>query len=298
MVSVIVPSRNERFLIPTLRDLLEKARGEIEIICCLDGYWGLAGEELPADPRVHYLHRGDAVGMRDNINAAAALARGDYLLKADAHTLWAEGYDVTLAAECDGDWIVVPRRYALDAERWAFDESQPNKYPIDAHYLSYPYERPDDPHCGLHGTEWRARKIARADVLLDDEMSSQGSAYFLPRRHFERIGPMDTRLYGPFISEFQEMGLKTWLGGGAVKVNKRTFYAHLYKGRKHGRGYALGPNQVSQGPAVTEFWMCDRWPQRVHDMRWLIEKFWPVPGWPADLDQAFAEAHRRARVAA
>jgi glycosyltransferase involved in cell wall biosynthesis len=295
MVSIIVPSRNETYLIKTLHDLLSKARGEIEILCCLDGYWGLPGETLPSDPRVHYLHRGKAAGMRENINAAAAIAKGQYLLKCDAHTLWAEGYDVALVEACADDWVMIPRRYALDPEAWAFDESQPSKYPIDYHYLSYPFERPDDPTCGLHGTEWRARKRQRADILIDDEMSSQGSAYFMSMRHWrERIGQMDQQLYGPFVSEFQEIGLRTWLGGGAVKVHKGTYYAHLFKGRKHGRGYSLGPSQFSQGPAVTDFWMNDRWAARVHDLRWLVEKFSPVPGWPADLDQAFYEAKRRA----
>ncbi len=30
--------------------------------------------------------------------------------------------------------------------------------------------------------------------------------------------------------------MRTWLGGDQVKVNKRTFYAHLRKGKTYGRG--------------------------------------------------------------
>jgi hypothetical protein len=242
------------------------------------------------------LHRGDAVGMRDNINAAAAIATGDFLMKLDAHCKLAEGYDVALSQDCDRDWIAVPRRYALDAEAWAFDESQPGKYPVDAHYLSNPIERPDDPTCGLHGSIWKARREARRDVLVDDEMSSQGSCWFMHRDHFARIGPMDQKLYGPFVSEFQELGLKTWLGGGRVVVNKHTWYAHLYKGKKYGRGYSLGPSQFSQGPAVTDFWMNNRWAERVHDLEWLIEKFWPVPSWGEDPARVF-HAFRHVRAA-
>lgn len=293
-VSVILPSRNERFLPQTLADVLGQARGDLEVYVCLDGYW--PDPPLPADPRVHILHRGDAVGMRDNINAAAALATGDFLMKLDAHCKLAEGYDVALAAQCDQDWIAVPRRYALDAERWAWDESQPRKYPVDAHYLSNPIERPGDPACGLHGTIWTARRDARKHVLLDDEMSSQGSCWFMSRAHFQRIGPMDTTLYGPFVSEFQELGLKTWLGGGRVVVNKSTWYAHLYKGKKYGRGYSLGPSQFAQGPAVTNYWMRNQWPARVHDLEWLVEKFWPVPSWGDDPARVF-HAFRQGRAA-
>lgn len=293
-LSVIVPSRNEWFLSQTVGDILGQARGDVELIVCLDGYWPTP--PLPADPRVKILHRGDAVGMRDNINAAAAIATGDVLMKLDAHCSLAEGYDVALTAEIDGDWIVVPRRYALDAERWAWDESQPGKYPVDAHYLSNPIERQGDPTCGLHGTIWKHRRQARRDVLVDEEMSSQGSCWVMRREHFARIGPMDTGLYGPFVSEFQELGLKTWLGGGRVMVNKRTWYAHLYKGKKHGRGYSLGPSQFSQGPAVTDFWMNDRWADRVHDLSWLVDRFWPVPGWGDDPQKVFA-AFRAGRAA-
>lgn len=286
MLSVIIPARNERFLAPTVCDVLAKAQGEIEVLVILDGYW--PDPPLPADPRLRLLHRGRAMGMRQGINAAAAIARGEWLLKADAHTMWADGFDLELTRSTDHDWIVVPRRYALDPEAWAFDLSNPGKYPIDYHYLSYPNERPNDPECGMHGTPWSARKHARADLEIDDEMSSQGSAWCMSRRLWARIGPMDTAFYGPFVSEFQELGNKAWLSGGAVKVNKRTWYAHLRKGKKYGRGYSLGPSQFGQSKAVADYWMQDQWPGAVRPLRWLVEHFWPVPGWPADLDRVFA----------
>jgi len=63
----------------------------------------------------------------------------------------------------------------------------------------------------------------------------------------------------------------------------------LHKGPKYGRGYSMRGFRHEEGAEFcTDFWMHDRWPQRVHDLRWLIEKFSPVPSWPADLDQAFA----------
>lgn len=290
LVSVIVPSRSERFLVPTVADLLANAEGDIEVIVVLDGYW--PDPPLPEDRRIRVLHFGDAKGMRPAINAAATIARGEYLLKCDAHTMWAPGYDVALKADYhESNWIVVPRRYALDPDAWAIaaDAGGGRKYPIDYHYLSNPYERPGDPACGLHGTPWNARKIERADILIDDEMSSQGSGWFMSRQHWAWLGDLDIEHYGNFIHEFQELGLKTWLGGGAVKVNKKTWYAHLFKGRKYGRGYSMaGFNHEAGRDYCTDFWMHDRWPQRVHDLRWLIEKFAPVPTWPADLDRAFS----------
>lgn len=293
-VSVLIPSRNERFLPQTVADVLAKARGDLEVLVCLDGYW--PQPPLPDDQRVRILHRGTAQGMRPGINALARMATGDCLCKMDGHVMVAEGFDVELAAACEDTWIMVPRRYPLDAERWAIEAGNP-KYPIDYHYLSYPWERPEDPTCGLHGTAWTARREARAHVDLDDEMSSQGSFWFMRRSHWQRLGEMDYRLYGSFISEFQELGLKTWLGGGAVKVNKRTWYAHLHKGKKYGRGYSLGPRHHSQGQVVEDYWMFDQWAGRTHDLAWLIEKFWPVPGWPANWQDEVA-ARRASHVAA
>lgn len=289
-VSVLIPSRNERFLARTIEDVLAKARGDLEVIVTLDGYW--PQPPLVEDPRLHLIHRGKARGMRPGINAAAALAKGDFLLKLDGHCMVAEGFDVQLAADCPQDAVMVPRRHRLDADAWAIkDEGRP---PIDAHYLSYPFEREGDVTCGLHGAEWRERAKARKEVLVDEEMSSQGSCWIMSRAQWQRIGPLDVENYGTFVQEFQEIGCKTWLGGGQVLVNKRTWYAHLHKGKEHGRGYTISVNDHRRGHEFcTRFWMLDQWADRVHDLRWLIERFAPVPTWPDDLDLAFAVARQR-----
>lgn len=284
-VSVIIPSRNERFLIPTVKDVLSKAVGDVEIIVVLEGYWVA---DLPADPRIKILHHGKAMGMRPSINAAVEMSTGQFLMKLDAHCMVGEGFDEILREDYHEDnWLVVPRRYALEPESWTIDTSN-KKYPIDYHYLSYPYERLNDVTCGLHGTNWNERRKNRDHILLDDEMSSQGSCWFMSRDHWNRLGDMDSTMYGNFIHEMQELGLKTWLGGGAMKVNKRTWYAHLFKGRKYGRGYILGQHEHKDAvQAVSVYWMNNQWEDRVHDLRWLIEKFSPVPTWPADLDTVF-----------
>lgn len=304
-VSVIIPSRVdrlpeeletpplERFAIKTIGDVLAKAAGDVEVVVVFDGYWprpdlytvlGLPNN----DPRIIVCHNDPHEGMRLAINGAVEMATGEYLMKVDDHCLLAEGFDEVLKADYhEHNWVLVPRRYALDPEAWGLDSSNP-KYPVDYHYLSYPYERLDDPKCGLHGDPWRQRRDARKDVLLDEEMSSQGSCWFMHRSHWGRIGPMDYDNYGTFINEFQEVGLKTWLGGGAVMVTKRTFYAHLYKGKKWGRGYSMRDVNHQAGACYAiDYWMHNDWSERVHDLSWLIERFWPVPTWPTKPDGSF-----------
>lgn len=285
-VSIIIPSRSERFLVPTVQDILRNARGDIEVLVVLDGYWEPG---LPADKRVIAMHRGRAEGMRPAINWAADAAKGEFLMKLDAHCSVSEGFDVELQKNIDKDWVVVPRRDRLDPIAWGVQPT--GKPPIDAHFLSWPYERPNDPACGLHGTVWPQRSRERLHIPIDDEMSSQGSCWFMYREHFlKRIGPLDIASYGNFIQEFQEIGLKTWLGtlGGRVVVNKLVQYLHLHKGRTYGRGYSMaGFNHEAGRDFCTDYWMNDRWSARVRDLRWLIEKFSPVPTWPTDLDRAF-----------
>jgi glycosyltransferase involved in cell wall biosynthesis len=287
-VSVILPSRNEPYLSQTIDAVLRNAEGDVEVIAVLDGYWPVPA--LRSDPRLVLLHRGTAQGMRPGINAGVAVARGEWLMKLDAHCDVSQGFDRILKTECDRDWIVVPRRMSLDPDNWCKEEN--GKSPVDAHYLSNPIERPGDPSCGLHGTVWNQRARQRIDVLLDEEMSSQGSCWFMHRDHWNRLGPMEVAKYGNFIQEFQELGLKTWLGGGKVMVNKKCHYLHWHKG-KRGRQYFISKQEMRSGADfATRYWMTDSWPERVHNLKWLIERFWPVPGWPTDLDAVFAEARK------
>ena len=115
-LSVIVPSRNELFLPQTVKDLLTKALGEIEVIVVLDGYW--PDPQLPDKDNLILPHRGQARGMRNAINSAPSIASGKYLMKCDGHCMFAEGFDEVLKADCDDDWVVIPRRKRLDAENW------------------------------------------------------------------------------------------------------------------------------------------------------------------------------------
>lgn len=279
-VSVIIPACNELFLPQTVNDVLTKARGDVEAIAILDNYW--PSPILPDHPNLTVIHLGRRSGMRAAINAGAAVAKGKYLLKCDAHCMFAEGYDVTLQSEIDDDWIVIPSRYSLDAENWCIQQN--GKSRVDYHYLCYPFNKKDDVP-GLHGVVWNERARERKDkpeFEIDDEMSFQGSSWFMSRRHFhDFLGGMSEEGYGTFSQEPQEIGMKTWLGGGRVVTNKRTWYAHLHKGKQYGRMYSVSQSGIRAGHQyAVDFWLGNTWPGRVHDFEWLIDKFWPVPTWP------------------
>ena len=265
MVTIIIPSRKEPYLSKTIKDLLVKAKGEIEIIVVLDGYWEKA-EDIVIDPRVNYLHFATSKGMRACINAGVLLAKGEYILKTDAHCLFAKGFDEQLVKDCEKHDVIVPRRYRLDPEKWEVIED--GRPPVDYESL--------DP-VDLHGVRWEEKAIERKDVMIDEIVSAQGSCWFTPKKHFESVEGLDEDSYGKFFLEFQEISFKTWLSGGRVLVNKNTSYAHWHK--TDGRGYSLD-NDREKAVEFMQKWRDDKaWSKQELKFESLIKKFSDMPGW-------------------
>ena len=108
-------------------------------------------------------------------------------------------------------------------------------------------------------------------------MSSQGSCWFMKRSYYDWLKLMDVENWGQFANEFQEIGFKTWLSGGKVKVNKNTWYAHWHK--TEGRGYSLNKEDAKKGADYAIKWLKSKmWRKQRHDFNWMIDKFSP-PGW-------------------
>ncbi len=284
MISIIIPSRNEQFLQKTIEDVLAKAKGDIEVIAVLDGYW----TALRDDKRVKIIHKGESKGMRAGINSGVAIARGEFIMKLDGHCMVDEGFDVKLAEDCEDNWVVIPRRKRLDAENWCIQDV--GKPDVDYEYLSFPDNPADFGGKGLNGRIWTERALERKDILIDENMSFQGSGWFMKKSYFEFLELMDEENYGTFWNEAQEIGLKAWLSGGKVMTNKKTWYAHLHKGKKYGRGYNLDHSQTIKGATHTNKWLRDKnWHKQTLPFKWLIEKFWPVPTWPEDYEKRISE---------
>lgn len=268
-VSIVIPSRNEKYLDVTLKDLLSKAQGKIEIIVVLEGY------DCPRIDGVTYIHHPQATGMKYAINEAVALSTGKYVMKIDAHCIVAPGFDLQLIKDHQPNWIQIPRRYKLDEEKWAPDFTTF----IDHEYWQWPgkYKPPS-----LHGYKWYARTQERKEIMLDDTLTFQGSFWFMTREHWDTHNFMKDEGYNELhAQEAAYIGTATWLSGGRVVTNKNTWYAHLHK-QKGTRGYHM---DLEKRNACYEY-SYKHW---VHDNKEgfinLIEKFWPLPGWPSNWKQ-------------
>jgi hypothetical protein len=283
MLSIVIPSRSPQYLQRTVDDLLSKAEDEVEVIVVLDGIW----TTLVDDPRVTLVHHGEVhnnIGMRGSISLGMMLARGTHVMKVDEHTMVGQGYDRILKANCEDNWVVIPRRKRLDPETWTLIED--GRPPVDYMKLDYPYAKPLDKTQGLHGSEDRERGRERKDVMIDDVMTMQGSAYFMTKKYWDEMFPegMDDENYGPFTQEAQEISNRVWLSGGRVVVNKNTFYAHFHKGKK-GKGYGFTTEQYKKHAEQNErgrIYCIEYWLNTMdykYSFEWLVEKFNP-DGWP------------------
>ena len=276
-LSVVVPNRNSPFTTKTIEDVLKNAGCEVEVIVHVDEKWP---EPLVEDARVHYIHPSSPIGLRRAINTCAAMSKGKYILKCDDHVAFGPNFGrILIDSHKEDNWIQIPRRYALDAEKWAIEERTDNKYPIDYMYIDFPRKGKDHDD-GMHGVPWKRDRIEE----IDDTPSLQGSCYFMTKNYFDNFfHGLSEEGYGQFSQESQEIGFKTWLGGGALKVNKKTWYAHLHKGSRYGRFYKFPGGTVEASSWSAEHWLNDREPGMVHKFEWFIdEKFSGMPSWPQD----------------
>jgi glycosyltransferase involved in cell wall biosynthesis len=290
-VSVIIPARDCPFLKPTVEDIFAKAKGDIEVIVMLDGCW--PDPSLKTHKNLVLVHTGTVKGMRTNINAAARIAKGKYIMKSDDHCMFGEGFDEILKADCKPGWLAIPSRYSLDPEKW-----ERTRGPVDYLTLTYPFVDDDLYGKGFHGKKWRGERgitggywhpeKTRKDILIDDIITFQGSSWFMHKDKFLDIEGFDDKKY-TFFQEAQELGFKVWLSGGRVVRNKKTWYAHLHKGKKYGSSFGLSKKGKYRDEDISvDFWMNNRWHKQTRNFKWLIDKFWPIDGWPKDWESQCA----------
>ncbi len=288
-VSVLIAARNERHLPRMVAHLLGHLTGDYEILVGFDGPPFMA---LPDDPKRVLVYHLNQSGLKPTINFLAGEARGQYLLKLDSHCAVSEGIDEVLQRDMEPNWMVVPRMYQLDAATWA---PRPNKPHNDYWNVSCPLTDRQGYRFQASGY-WYSRTAERAAIgPLDESMTHHGSCWFTPRKFFlEDLKGMQSEGYGVNYMEPADLGFRTWLGPwqGKVMCRKDCWYAHLHQDQ-HERGYAIDWPEVKRSYLWTaEYWMRDQWPQAVHPLGWLIDRFWPVPTWPDNWRELQVEHER------
>ncbi len=301
-LSVLIPARNEEFVGLTVADLLRSIRGDTEIIVVLDGY-DVPIPEIPEDPRVIVIRNEHPVGQRAATNQAARASSAKYVMKVDAHCAFDEGFDVKMMEAMEDDWTMMPVMRNLHVFNWlcpnghrryqspsgpCLDCGEPTTKEIVWRAKTNPWSTSfcfdEEPHFKYFGA-FKHRPEGQGDIT--ETMSIQGSCFMLTREKYWDLEICDESL-GSWGSQGIEVACKTWLSGGRLVVNHRTWYAHLFRTQGGDFGFPYEQSQkLVQGAKtkVRELFFDNRWPRQVRPLSWLLERFWPVPGWSEETRQ-------------
>lgn len=291
-LSIVIPSRNEMFLSKTIEDILEKKRGKTQIIATLDGAW--ADPPIKDHPDIVLIHYSESIGQRAAMNKAASLSEAKYIAKCDAHCGFDEGFDVKLLADMKDEWTMVPIMRNLHAFDWICPEGH-RRYQSPSgvcttcgketkrdvvwiaktNPASDSYCFDSEPHF-QYFREWRKSPQYQEQLKtgLTETMSLQGSFFMMTREKYWELGICD-EAFGSWGSQGIETAVKTWLSGGKVMVNHKTWYAHLFRtqGGNFSFPYKMSYQQQESAKAKARDLFFN------NKLVPLLEKFWPVPGW-------------------
>jgi len=312
-LSVLIPARNEMFLRHTVEDVLSALRADTEIIAVLDGAW--PAEPIPDDPRLTLIHHSESHGQRAATNEAARYSQARFVMKLDAHCRVAEGFDVELlrsAKELGSDVTQVPAMYNLHVFDWVCkgakcgwrgyqgptQQSCPKCGGAWADFVereliwkprknrlttAWRFDR--DLHF-QYWTDWQKTTEGRREI--SDTMSCLGACWFMSRDRFWRLGGLDER-HGSWGQMGTEIACKSWLSGGRMVTNKRTWFSHLFRtqGGDFGFPYPLSGREIEQARSYShDLWFpagdaqrFGLWAGQSRPLQWLLDRFAPVPGW-------------------
>lgn len=132
--------------------------------------------------------------------------------------------------------------------------------------------------------EWKHREPYTTDKKTKgytETMSLQGSCFMLTRENYWKWGVCDEKA-GSWGNQGLEVACATWLSGGRVLVNHKTWYAHMF--RTKGDVFGFPYPQSGRGVDKTKKYIKDKFwskkhPGQIHPVSWLVKKFWPVKGW-------------------
>jgi hypothetical protein len=293
------------FLARTIEDILENIEGKTEIIAVLDGAW--ADPPIKDRERVNLIYHPISIGQRAATNEAARISQAKYVMKCDAHCSFDQGFDVKMLNAMQPTWTMVPTMYNLHAFDWVCQKCDKRRYQGPT---------PDAcPKCGGQMERevlWKAKRNPestamrfdrdlkfqywggykkRQDGDLVDTMSILGACWMLERERYHELNICDEK-HGSWGQQGTEVACKTWLSGGRLVCNKRTWFAHMFRtqGGDFGFPYPISGGDTRKARRYSqELWRAENpdemplWDKAIHPLSWLIEKFAPVPGWEQEL---------------
>jgi hypothetical protein len=312
-LSFIIPARNEFFhdldlLHHTVNNVLANTSDRSQIIVILDGYdSGWPPTPLPINPRVTVLHHAKSIGQRAACNEGVRVSSAKWICKLDAHCAVGPRFDELMTAQCDYLTTLIPVQYNLHAFSWCCKQCKHETY-----------QGPKPAKCAKCGSryskiaiKWQPRGWKERDGVwegrpkttawrfdsalhfqywgelgkryppgqqLTPTLSCLGACWMLQRERYWELEGMDEQ-HGSWGQQGTELACKSWLSGGQMLVNHDTWFAHLFR-TQQGFGFPYANPGIEKARARSkEIWLNGKWPKAKYPLKWLIDKFAPVPDW-------------------
>jgi len=313
-LSVIIPGKNEEFIGVTVGGVLQNIEGNTQIVVVLDGF-ETSVPDIPNDPRVKVLKFDVSLGQRAATNRGVGASDAKYVMKLDAHCAVDKGFDVKMLGafkEIGDDVTMIPTLYNLHAFNWRCKKCGKEWYQglIPEHCkIEINKSQVNNPDCD-NTTDfekvivWRPRlnrksEFYRFDTTLHfqyfgdrkrhpdsagdiaETMSIQGSCFMCTKEKYMELNLCD-ETWGSWGNQGTEVACKTWLSGGRVVTNRKTWYSHMFRtqGGSFGFPYHQSGNEVERArKASRDLFLNNKWEEQIYPLSWLIEKFKPVPVW-------------------
>jgi hypothetical protein len=306
-LSILIPSRNEMFLSRTIDDILTHSEADTEVIAVLDGQW--ANPPVAQNDKVNIIYVPEAIGQRAATNLACRLSKSKYVMKVDAHCSFDQGFDrkmIEVFNELEGNVTMVPIMRNLWAFSWKCYKCGWKKYqgPTPdkcghcgrSHRLhrkmmwigkhnpqSSSYCFDSEPHF-QYFEDWKHRPQYIKDKKekgLTETMSLQGSCFMCTREKYWELKLCDES-FGSWGNQGIEVAVKTWLSGGRVLCNHKTWYAHMFRTQGGDFGFpwpCSGRATQKTKNQIRDLFFNNKWDKQIHPLSWLVERFWPIKGW-------------------
>jgi ribosomal protein L37E len=241
---------------------------------------------------VTLIYHSQSIGQRAACNEAARLARSKYLMKLDAHCAVGQGFDRILLEDIQDDMTIVPTMYNLHVFDWVCKNGH-RRYqgptgpctecgePTEREYLWKAKKHPESTSMrfdkDLHFQYWAEYKKQQKGDLVET-MSIIGCCFMLSKERWFELDICD-EAHGSWGQQGTEVACKTWLSGGRLICDRRTWFAHLFRTQGGDFGFPYPNPGVEKARAYSrDLWLNDKWDKAIHPLSWLVEKFNP-PDW-------------------
>ena len=267
-LSILIPSRQEEFLQQTIDDINKHKETDLEILVGID--------DKP-------------IGQRAMTNELARKAKGDYLLKCDAHVSFSQGFDRELLKVMNQATVAVPALCNLYAYDWicAQGHRKPNEQfenydkceqcgdEVKKQIVWQPIPRPIMSNYYFDTNLHFQYHPVQQEEEITETMTIQGSCFVISKENYWDLEVCDEK-FGSWGQQGVEVACKTWLSGGRVITTRNAFYAHLFR--------TFPYNNLTQDILKTQqhskdIFLNNKWPKQKYPLSWLIDKFKSLPDW-------------------